>query len=157
MVPVRNPLPSGLYGTNPIPSSSTVGRISFSGVRHRREYSLWSAVTGWTACARRMVSAAASDIPKCRTFPASTSSLTVPATSSRDLGVDAVLVVEVDDVHAEPAQRALDGAVDVLRPAQTPVERSSSSNAKPNFVAMTTSSRCGARASPTISSLTNGP
>ena len=35
-----------------------------------------------------------------------------------DLGVDAVLVVEVDDVDAEPAQRALDGAVDVLRSAR---------------------------------------
>ena len=35
------------------------------------EYSLWIAVTGCTACARRMVFALASDSPKCRTFPCS--------------------------------------------------------------------------------------
>ena len=39
------------------------------------------------------------------------------------------------------------------RPAGLP----SSSNAKPNFVAMTTWLRTGASASPTISSLANGP
>ena len=35
-----------------------------------------------------------------------------------DVRVDAVLVVEVDDVDVEPAQRALDRPVDVLRPAR---------------------------------------
>ena len=44
--PVRNPLPSGLKGTNPIPSSSIVGGISASGSLHYSEYSLWRAVTG---------------------------------------------------------------------------------------------------------------
>ena len=44
--PVRNPLPSGLKGTKPIPSASKVGMISASGSRHHSEYSLWSAVTG---------------------------------------------------------------------------------------------------------------
>jgi hypothetical protein len=38
--PVRKPFPSGLNGTKPIPSSSRVGRISASGSRHQREYSL---------------------------------------------------------------------------------------------------------------------
>jgi len=51
-----------------------------------REYSLCSAVTGWTPCARRMVSTPASDIPKWWTLPAWMSSLTVPATSS--IGTD---------------------------------------------------------------------
>src|SRR6516164_4732987 len=32
--PVKKPLPSGLKGTKPIPSSSSVGRISASGSRH---------------------------------------------------------------------------------------------------------------------------
>src|SRR5712691_1351848 len=49
--PVRKPLPRGLNGTNPIPSSSSVGITSASGSLHQSEYSLWSAVTGWTACA----------------------------------------------------------------------------------------------------------
>jgi hypothetical protein len=32
IVPVRKPFPSGLYGTKPMPSSSTVGSTSASGV-----------------------------------------------------------------------------------------------------------------------------
>ena len=35
-------------GTRPMPSSSSAGRTSFSGRRHHSEYSLCSAVTGWT-------------------------------------------------------------------------------------------------------------
>ena len=35
--PVRNPLPSGLHGTNPMPSSSRVGRTSDSGSRVHSE------------------------------------------------------------------------------------------------------------------------
>ena len=80
--PVRKPLPSGLKGTKPIPSSSSVGRIASSGSRHQSEYSLCSAVTGWTAWARRIVCTPASERPKCRTLPSAISSLTVPATSS---------------------------------------------------------------------------
>jgi hypothetical protein len=40
MVPVRKPLPSGLKGTKPIPSSSHASSTSASGRRHQREYSL---------------------------------------------------------------------------------------------------------------------
>ena len=82
ILPVRKPLPSGLNGTKPIPSSSSVGRISASGSRHHSEYSLWSAVTGWTAWARRIVFAPASERPKCLTLPSRISSFTAPATSS---------------------------------------------------------------------------
>jgi hypothetical protein len=46
MVPVRNPLPSGLSGTNPIPSSSQAASTSSSGRRHHSEYSLCTAVSG---------------------------------------------------------------------------------------------------------------
>jgi hypothetical protein len=42
IAPVKKPLPRGLNGTKPIPSSSNVGRISCSGSRHQREYSLKS-------------------------------------------------------------------------------------------------------------------
>ena len=38
--PVRKPLPSGLNGTKPMPSSSSSGSVSFSGSRHHSEYSL---------------------------------------------------------------------------------------------------------------------
>ena len=81
-VPVRNPLPSGLNGTKPMPSSAQVGSTCGSGSRVHSEYSLCTAVTGWTTCARRIVSAAASERPKWRTLPAATSSATAPATSS---------------------------------------------------------------------------
>ena len=80
--PVRNPLPSGLYGTNPIPSSASVGSTSISGPLVHNEYSLWTAATGCTACARRIVPDAASDSPKCLTLPSWISSRTAPATSS---------------------------------------------------------------------------
>ena len=80
--PVRYPLPRGLNGTKPIPSSSSVGRISASGSRHHSEYSLCSAATGWTACARRMTGTPASESPKCRTLPSRINSFTAPATSS---------------------------------------------------------------------------
>ena len=94
---------------------------SSSRSRHHSEYSLCTAVTGWTAWARRMVSAAASDRPKWATLPASMSSLTAPATSSMGtVGIDTVLVVEVDVVGAEPSQRAVDGAADAGRVAGQP-------------------------------------
>ena len=55
IAPVRKPLPKGLKGTKPMPSSSSVGRISSSGSRHHSEYSLCRAATGSTAWARRIV------------------------------------------------------------------------------------------------------
>lgn len=82
IVPVRNPLPSGLNGTKPMPRATHVGSTSGSGSRVHSEYSLCTAVTGCTAWARRMVCALASESPKQRTLPSWTSSPTVPATSS---------------------------------------------------------------------------
>src|SRR5207248_5145772 len=82
ILPVRKPLPSGLKGTKPMPSSAHVGRISFSGSRHHSEYSLCTAATGCTALARRIVFALASESPKCLTFPSLIRSFTAPATSS---------------------------------------------------------------------------
>ena len=46
IVPVKNPLPRGRNGTNPMPSSSSIGSSSSSGRLHHREYSLCTAVTG---------------------------------------------------------------------------------------------------------------
>ncbi len=65
-----------------MPRSSQVGSTSASGERHQSEYSLCTAATGWTAWARRIVSAPGSDRPKCLTLPAAISSFTAPATSS---------------------------------------------------------------------------
>ncbi|MNJ79594.1 hypothetical protein D3C77_776650 [compost metagenome] len=46
ILPVRKPAPSGLKGTKPILSSSSVGSNSRSGPRQNNEYSLWTAVMG---------------------------------------------------------------------------------------------------------------
>ena len=118
IAPVRKPLPSGLNGTKPMPSSSQSGRISASGSRHHSEYSLCRAVTGWTALARRMVEAPASDMPKCPTLPSATSSATAPATSSIGaFGIDTVLVEEDDAIGAQALQRGVGDGADVFRPA----------------------------------------
>ena len=61
------------------------------------EYSLCSADIGCTAWALRMVATPASDRPRQRTLPASTSSFIAPTVSSiGTVRVDAVLVVQVD-------------------------------------------------------------
>ena len=54
----------GLYGTRPIPSSRSVGRILSSALRYQSEYSLCNTETGCTAWARLMVSSLASERPK---------------------------------------------------------------------------------------------
>ena len=98
-----------------MPSSRTVGRISSSRSRVNSDYSLWSAVIGCTAWARRIVSAAASDRPRWRTLPASTSSgHRADGLLDRDRRVDPVLVVEVDVVDAEPLQRGVARGPDVV-------------------------------------------
>ena len=75
----------------------------------------------------------------------------------RDVRVDAVLVEQVDRVDPEPLQRGLDAALDRLGAAVEPGRSVLSSMSKPNFVAITTWSRTGSSASPTSSSLVNGP
>ena len=110
--------PEGLKLTKPIPSSSSTGMISFSGSRQNREYSLCSAVTGCTACARRIVCTPASESPKWRTFPASIELLDGAGDLlDGHLRVDPVLVEEVDGVDAEAAQRGVSHLADVLGPA----------------------------------------
>ena len=158
IVPVRKPLPSGLKGTKPIPSSSSVGRISSSGSRHHSEYSLCSAVTGCTACARRIVWTPASDRPKCLTLPCLDQLLhRAGDLLDRHLRVDPVLVEQVDRVGPQPLQRAFDAALDRLGTAVDAAAGVCRSRSKPNLVAITTWSRTGASASPTSSSLVNGP
>ena len=58
--PVSIPRPSGLYGTRPMPSSRQAGTISSSMSRLKSDHSLCRAAIGWTAAARRTVSADAS-------------------------------------------------------------------------------------------------
>jgi hypothetical protein len=79
------------------------------------------------------------------------------------VGVNPVLIEQVDDIDLEPLKRALDSLLDMLRltvqarSTLTPRGSKSRSRLNPNLVAITTSSRNGARASPTSSSFKNGP
>ena len=108
-------MPSGLKGTNPMPSSSSVGRISCSGSRHHSEYSLCSAATGCTACARRIVFAPASERPKCLTLPCANQVLhRAGDVLDRHIGIDAVLIEEIDAIGPQPLQRCVRHVADVL-------------------------------------------
>ena len=69
----------------------------------------------------------------------------------RDLRVDAVLVEQVDGVDAEPAQRPVDGAADVVGLAGQTGLAALDVDSEAELVVMTTWSRTGARASPTSS------
>ena len=68
------------------------------------------------------VVALASDKPKCSTFPSRIRSLTVPATSSiGTVGIDPVLVIEVDAIGPQTLQRFLDHPPNTLRTAVEPI------------------------------------
>ena len=70
------------------------------------------------------------------------------------LRVYAVWVEQVDGVHAEPAQRAVNGGAGVVGLAGQPGLAALVVEGEPNLVTVTIWSRTGARASPTSSSLT---
>src|SRR5665647_2129128 len=99
--PERKPRPSGEYGTKPIPSSRTVASTpSSSTSRVNNEYSVCTALSGWVACARRMVSGAASLMPRYLTFPAVTNSPSAPKVSSMGVsGSTRRLDVDVIDLY----------------------------------------------------------
>ncbi len=65
-----------------MPSSRQAGTISASMSRLKIDHSDWRAAIGWTAAARRSVSADASDRPTWRILPAATSSAMAPTVSS---------------------------------------------------------------------------
>ena len=73
-------------------------------------------MTGWTAWARRMVFAAASDEAEVADFAL----LDQVLHRSRDVfnryvGVDTMLIEKIDGVDAEPSERTLDAFFDVVR------------------------------------------
>jgi hypothetical protein len=163
ILPVRKPLPSGLKGTKPMPSSSSVGMISASGLRHQSEYSLCSAVTGWTACARRMVCTPGFGEAEVLHLALLDQVLhRAGHVFDRHVRIDAVLIEQVDGVGPSRLSEPSADLLDVLGPAVQaglPPARwlEVGIESKPNLVAITTWSRNGASASPTSSSLVNGP
>ena len=132
--------------------------ISASGSRHHSEYSLCSAVTGWTACARRMTCTPASERPKCLTLPCLDQLLHRPGhVLDGHVRIDPVLIEQVDAVGLEPLERRFRDFLDVLGAAVQARLLAVASMLNPNLVAITTRSRTGASASPTSSSFVNGP
>ena len=118
ILPVRKPLPSGLKGTKPMPSSSSVGSTSASGSRHHSEYSL---------CERRdrLDGVRAADRLHAGLREAEVLDLALADqvlhgagdVLDRHVRVDAVLIEEVDAVDLEPLERAVGDLLDVLGPA----------------------------------------
>ena len=160
-VPVRKPRPSGLYGHEADAELAHVGRICRPPAsRAQSEYSVCSALIGWTACARRIVSGRGLGQPEVADL-ALRDELGHRADGllDRRVGVDAVLVVEVDVVDAEAAA-ATRRRPRARTPASPRMPRDGAVRRRgrlPNFVARTTSSRRPAIARPTSSSFVYGP
>ena len=116
--PVRKPRPSTPKATNAMPLSAHHGMTSSSGSRVQSENSLCRALTGCVSCARASSSTVHSEMPRRWILPSPTSSESVAeALLDRHVGVDAVQVVEVEGLEAEPRQRLLALPADRLRPA----------------------------------------
>ena len=99
-----------------MPRSRTVSRTpSSSTSRVHSDHSVCSAVTGCTACARRIVSGAASEMPEVPHL-AGPHDLGegAPRLLDRHRTVDPVLVVEVDVVDPQPLEGGVDGPADVV-------------------------------------------
>ena len=159
-LPVRKPRPSGAKATKATSCSAHQGSTSASASRVHSESSDCSAAIGWIAAARSSVGTSTSESPSARTLPSATSSaIDAVAVLDRHLGVDAVQVVEVDHVDAEPLQRGLAGLADVLGPAVLAehVVRASPRRRGRPWSRPRRSSRRPASARPTSCSFVNGP
>src|SRR5215213_7623021 len=156
-VPVRKPCPSGDQGTNPMPSSAQAWqhlRVGLPGPDRVLVLNRGNRLDGVGAAdgvRPGLGQAEVGDLPGVDQVLHSAGDVL-----ERHLGVDAVLVQQVDPVGPKPAQRLLDRGTDgvgsaVQTGAFVPL------NPKPNLVAMMTWSRIGASASPTRVSLVKGP
>lgn len=121
IAPVRNLLPRGLNGPNPMPSSSSVGRISFSGSRHHSGYSLSSAVTGCLGAKDRLHSRFRQPEVADLAFPDQVLDRRGDF-FNRYVRIDAVLVEKIDVVSPEALERGL--GTPLMRLADCPGWRS---------------------------------
>ena len=118
---MRKPLPSGLNGTKPMPSSSSVGSTSRSGSRHHSEYSLCSAVDRLdrVGAANRLHAR----LRQPEVFDLAFADQVLDRARDvldRHVGIDAVLIEEIDPIGLEPLQRRVGDLADVRRPAVQP-------------------------------------
>ena len=118
ILPVRKPLPSGLYGTSPMPSSSRVGITSASGFSPPQRV---LALEGGD----RLDGVGPTDRLHARLGEAEVLDLAFlnqllhrpRHVLDGHVRVDAMLIEQVDGLDLEPLERALDDLLDVLRPA----------------------------------------
>src|SRR5215472_2936766 len=98
-----------------MPSSRQTPITSFSGARVQWKYSDCNAVMGWAACARRIVVAPASEKTKEAHF-AFLNEFRHCANGLLDwrVWIDAMLVVEINHIHTEPAQTAVASFVNII-------------------------------------------
>src|SRR5215472_8441177 len=99
-----------------MPSASQSGKISLSTSRVHREYSICRAASGCTACARRMVAAPASQMPRYLAL-ADKFAHRADRVLDRNGRIHPMDVIEVDDVGLEPPEALLAGFAHTFRPA----------------------------------------
>ena len=149
----KKPLPSGLKSNQPNAQFFNGWNNFFSCCLVHIEYSLCSALTGCTACARRMVLAPASERPKYFTLPSAISSLPcrqhpqLAYLDQRDVDTAGLLHPRSTALKNLPRLSLICSGF-TGHPNHFP-----SCILKPNFVAIVTLLRNGANASPTSSSL----
>jgi hypothetical protein len=137
-----------------MPSSRSSGRISASTSRVHSEYSVCSAVTGARRARGGWSRAGLGQADVADLALGDQLGQRADGVLDRRVRVDAVLVVQVDVVGAQPAQRALDGGADVGGAAVEPTPGGAAGvGDEPNLVASTTWSRRPLMARPTSSSL----
>ena len=118
-----------------MPSSSSAGNTSCSGSLVHSEYSLWIEVTGWTGV--RTTNRLCSCFTKAEVL--NLTFLNQVLHRSRDVfdrhvGVDAVLIKQIDNVGLEALERSLSDLLDVVGPAvQSPPFRCLGINIETEF------------------------
>ena len=154
IAPVRKPLPSGLNGTKPMPSSSSVGRISCLGLAPpQRVFALQRGdrLDGVRAADRLRAGLGQAEVLDLARLDQVLDR--AGDVFDRHIRIDAVLVEQVDDVGPQALERPSTARWMCSGRLFEVCCLPSSPNVKPNLVAITTWSRTGASASPTSSSL----
>jgi len=96
-----------------MPSSAVTGRMSCSTSRSHSEYSVWTAVTGCTACATDRLGACLGKTDVKPLAFADQLAQHAHRLLDGDLGIDPVLVIEVDPIRPEALQRPFDGTANI--------------------------------------------
>lgn len=107
---------SGLKATKDMPSSRQVSSTAISAFRVHSEYSVWTAVTGCTLWARRIVSADISESPYVLILAfLDQFGKGADTVLDRYVAVEPVQIIEIDDIGFQTAETVLAGLLDPFR------------------------------------------